>query len=169
MSGRTSAVGGVEVSVLDDPVAWASSDGDGGVVYSTGGRVWWQPARTGDSILIDAAGWFARSVDGRPTLIASTDEEGCGEGGYVKLALRDLTSGDERLFIPTSTGGLTRACGAASGSRSPLVTNARDASSPGCGANSTTPRRGTHIDAWDFAQVIGEDFRTEHAALINEG
>jgi uncharacterized protein (TIGR03083 family) len=26
-----------------------------------------------------------------------------------------------------------------------------------------------HIHAWDFAQVTGEDYRTEHAALINEG
>jgi hypothetical protein len=26
-----------------------------------------------------------------------------------------------------------------------------------------------HIHAWDFAQVTGEEYQTEHAALINEG
>jgi peptidoglycan hydrolase-like protein with peptidoglycan-binding domain len=96
--GLVTVVGGVETRVLDEPVAWASSDGEGGFAYSAAGHVWWQPAGTDDAALIDGAGWYARSVDGRPTLIVSTDEAGCGDDGYFKLALHDLASGDERLF-----------------------------------------------------------------------
>ena len=95
--GLVLVAGGVETRVLGDPVAWASSDGVGGFVYSADGQVWWQPAASDDATLTDANGWFARSVDGRPRLIVRT-EEGCGEGGYVWLALRDLGSGDEQLF-----------------------------------------------------------------------
>lgn len=96
---------GVETVVVDEQVEWAGSDGAGGIVYSIENLVWWQPDGNDDAIPIDAEGWFARSVDGRPALITRTDEMCSGDGEFTWLVLHDLASGDERLLACVGWGG----------------------------------------------------------------
>jgi peptidoglycan hydrolase-like protein with peptidoglycan-binding domain len=102
--GLVLVAGGVESGVTDDPVQWASTDGAGGFVYSVDDIVWWRPAGGADSVAVDAVGRFARSIDGRPTLIAETDEM-CGDCCFFWLVLHDLANGEETPFACAGGGG----------------------------------------------------------------
>ena len=103
--GLVLVVGDVETRVIDGPVEWVSSDGAGGFVYPVDDQVRWWPAASDNATPIEAKGLFARLVDGRPTLIARTDERCSDDGEFFWLVLHDLASGADRHLACVGWGG----------------------------------------------------------------
>ncbi len=91
-----------EQLLVDRPIAWAASDGAGGVLFTEQnpdrfGPTWWLPAGGSDPAVVSE--WddplLAALVGGRPAAVGSMPTTECAADGEVHMVARILTTAEE--------------------------------------------------------------------------
>lgn len=89
-----------EQLLIDEPIGWATSDGAGGVLFTTWnpdrfGPTWWLPGGARDPVLVSE--WddplIAALVDGQPAAVGALPTEDCESNGAGHMVARLLSTG----------------------------------------------------------------------------